>query len=434
MFEGAMAGTGTDRPDRQSAAAAPKRLLLCSTDFPHPSRGASMVVLYHYVMHFRRMGFDILHIIPIKDRKGLEAEEAEYRRIMGTDANFRIVVHKKAGDLYEARPNKNVFKPVRVAVPGAEIAALAGDFKPDATFCFDILSAALVKGAVDGPKVVWLGDLNFQTFWYHAWYATLEHIKHIRRLPLAWINARVWRRFYAETLSGLDAVIVCAKLSEGALAAAGVASTYLPFPWPCEEAKLAGPAPELPSKPTFLFLGNLVGLGSRSALHFLLGPLYKSLIRQWGADGFEILICGMHGLPAWVEPLVASKTEMRYLGFVEDLETLMRKCHGVIAPIDVPVGNRTRILTAMAARVPSIAHGNTALGNPDLVDGETCLLANDAASFSLKMKRLFEDPAASRAITEKAFESYQRSFNPETASAKMGEIILGVLKGVPRRG
>jgi glycosyltransferase involved in cell wall biosynthesis len=429
MSDSAVTGAGSEqRTQTAVAGAASKRLLLCSTDFPHPSRGASMVVLYHYVLHFRRMGFDVLHVIPIQDRKGVAAEEAEYRSTMGDEGNFRITVHPVKA-LYEDRPNKTVFKPVRLAVKSAEIAALVGDFRPDVIFCFDILSAALVKDAVSGPKVVWLGDLNFQTFWYHAWYAFRERWIHARRLPPALINSRVWRRFYRDTLEGMASVIVCAKLSESALNACGTPSTYLPFPWPCEVSRDVAAAPTRAVKPTFLFLGNLVGLGSRSALHFLLGSLYRRLIEEWGRNGFEIQICGMHGLPPWVEKLVAAKPEIRYLGFVEDLENLMRQCHAVIAPIDVPVGNRTRILTAMAARVPAIAHGNTALGNPALIDGETCLLANDAKSFSLKMRRVFEDEAFSRAISEKAFESYRSLFNPETASAQMGDVLLDAMKG-----
>ena len=109
------------------------------------------------------------------------------------------------------------------------------------------------------------------------------------------------------------------------------------------------------------------------------------------------------------------RPEIDFRGYIEDLDPVMDECHALLAPIDVPVGNRTRILTAISRHLPVIAHANTALGNPDLIDGETCYLANTAAEFAERIRRAVNDPSQATRIADAAFQSYRNNFSPERA-------------------
>jgi hypothetical protein len=97
----------------------------------------------------------------------------------------------------------------------------------------------------------------------------------------------------------------------------------------------------------------------------------------------------------------------------------MAQCHAVIAPISVPVGNRSRILTAMAKGAVVVAHENAAMGNPDLIDGETCYLARSPAEFIERMKRSFLDERASQQIIDRARACYNTRFHPDIAAASL---------------
>jgi glycosyltransferase involved in cell wall biosynthesis len=107
----------------------------------------------------------------------------------------------------------------------------------------------------------------------------------------------------------------------------------------------------------------------------------------------------------------------------------MNSCHASLAPIDVPVGNRTRILSAMAKGSLVIAHRATALGNPDLVDGETCYLAADARAFARRMIDAVEHAELSESVIAKARRCYHAHFRPEAATQVVVDEFRRLLAG-----
>jgi glycosyltransferase involved in cell wall biosynthesis len=221
---------------------------------------------------------------------------------------------------------------------------------------------------------------------------------------------------YRETLGEFDVVVVCADRSVNDFRKIGVRSRFAPYPWPSAAAE-SPLAREAPAKPSFIFFGRLGGLGSRSSFHFLLDRLYPELVSNWGPSGFVLDICGLDQLPGWAQKSLANKPEMTFLGFVPDLDAQMRRYHAMVVPIDVPVGNRTRILTAMANGLPVVAHTSVALGNPSLVDGETCRLANDTGGFARALKWCVDEPDAALAMAQRARSSWKAEYSPEKASA-----------------
>jgi glycosyltransferase involved in cell wall biosynthesis len=219
-------------------------------------------------------------------------------------------------------------------------------------------------------------------------------------------------------------VLVASHSSVAALARLGIKAEYAPYPWP-ETGHVQAPQPA--ELPTFLFFGQLGGLGSRSALHFMFEKVYPRLRRRWGPEGFRILIAGAGEFPDWAVRLVDGLKEVERMGFVEDLGVVLRRCHAALFPIAVPVGNRSRILTAMAYGVPVIAHRNCALGNSNLVDGETALLAADASGFAERMERIVREPALARSVADRAYSCYKAHFHPEPAGARLAARVQDLL-------
>jgi glycosyltransferase involved in cell wall biosynthesis len=405
-------------------AMAARRLLVCSAGVPHERDGASVVLFYHYVARLKREGFAIRHLLLLEGETwSAEAVDA-YRGKLGDDAFSVSAVRSER--LYASGRLSHRHDEEAASALRREAAA----FAPDAILCFDFLPAWMLHGALPAtPRLVWLGDLNYEGFWEHALYATRENPIRALHLPSMWLSCAAWRRLYGKVLREAAQVIVAAKSSEASLHALGVAAEYEPYPWPEEGS---APRPAAPTdKPTFLFFGQLTGLGSRSAFHFLVDQVFPRLRRRWGAGGFRILIAGRGALPDWVAAAIADKGEVERLGFVADLDALLATCPAVLVPIDVKVGNRSRILTAMAKGALVIAHANTALGNPDLVDGETCFLAHDADGFVARMARAVDEPATRAALAARARAAYQAHYHPEPAGARLARRVRILLEGSP---
>lgn len=391
------------------------RLVLCSSGIPHETRGASLVLFFHYIARLRREGHEILHVLLLEGDQWPDADIAAYRD------QLSLEVFPCRSKLFVAQSRSGHRLDRDAVAPALERVAA---YQPDALICFDLLAAWAMQPCRAIRRLVWLGDLNFQSIWWHALYAASEDWRNLRYLPGNWLGCRAWERVYRDVLREADQVLVASHSSVAALARLGIKAEYAPYPWP-ETGKVLTPQPA--ALPTFMFFGQLGGLGSRSALHFMFEKVYPRLRRRWGADGFRILIAGAGVFPEWAARMVDDLTEVERLGFVEDLGTVLRRCHATLFPIAVPVGNRSRILTSMAYGVPVVAHRNCALGNADLVDGETALLATDAAGFADRMDRIVREPALARAVAERAYNCYKAHFHPEPAGARLAARVQDLL-------
>jgi glycosyltransferase involved in cell wall biosynthesis len=383
------------------------RIAVCSSGIPHESRGASLVLFYHYIARLRREGHEILHAMLLEGDVWPEADIEAYRRRLDLAVAPCRAPSFVARGRFSHHLREAAVAPARDAVRG---------FAPDALVCLDLLPAWAMARLTGPPRLVWLGDLNFETIWWHAVYAAREDWRKSIHLPGNWLGCGAWRRVYRQVLADADDVIVASHSSIAALAKLGIRAEYEPYPWP--ETTGAATARTRPAEPTFIFFGALAGLGTRSALHFLLGQVYPRLRREWGG-GFRILLAGSGALPDWAEQALEGKPEVKRLGFVPDLDPVLGGCHAALFPIDVPVGNRSRILTAMAKGLPVIAHRNCALGNSDLVDGETALLAADADDFAERMRRIFDSPALADSIAARAHDCYRTRFHPDAAGSRL---------------
>jgi glycosyltransferase involved in cell wall biosynthesis len=401
------------------------RLAIWSHGAPHPSEGASTVLFWHYVSGLRSAGFEVLNVVLAQPDNATPEGLRDYATLAGNHG-IEVAVCRAESFLEERRHTvrlrSNVLGPALEAVDA---------FRPDVSLCLDFLAGWAARGT-PGPRVVWLGDLRFQTAWYHALYEAKERRVATLELPLAIVRSLAWKRAYRRALAGAAAVIVSSKSSEAHLQRLGFASEYQPYPWPAEPT--GTDAPVLPDKPTFLFLGTLQALGSRSAFHFILHDLYPELVRRWGSGGFRIVIAGRGEVPAWAAEMLATAPELEHVGFVDDLAGLLGSVHAAIAPISVPVGNRSRILTALAAGTVVVAHENAALGNPDLADGVTCYLAADAASFAERMARTVDDPVQAREVAARGRELYESRFRPDLAVGTAVDTLAAVLSPATNSG
>lgn len=399
------------------------RIAIICQGLPHPTRGASIVLYHHYIRAAVERATAVRLVVLDQSNTAPSAEAVEEAAARyGGGAEFELV---RIGGFPQVR--HGVVMGLRI--DGAIEASVHEDiekFKPDVVLCFDWIAAAMVARS-HWPRVVWLGDLQFEALRWHTRLSLQEGSQRLDRLALLGLRIHQMKRFYRQILKDAN-IVVSSKSSEEHLGALGLEGRYFPYPWPELPGKVERPAP--PKVPSFLFSGTLGALGSRSAFHTLFRDIYPRVSTAFSAGGFSIFMTGAGELPEWVAREIAARPEIRFLGFVDDLRATMDACTAFIAPIDVPVGNRSRILTCMSVELPVVAHVSTALGNPLLRDGETCLLAGNADDFVHAMRRVHEDQELASAIAQRAREAFLSNHAPDVASPMLVDHLSHVANSV----
>lgn len=388
-----------------------KRAVVVMQGVPHPSEGASTILFFWYIAALHAVKFDVLNVLLLGEESAVDDQKLDsYRSVVAPWNQFELllcrslkfVVPRIRGVRFDERAFDSVAQRIK-------------EFKPDVILCLDITSAAAARRWTGTTKVAWLGDLAFQSSWYHTLYAYKERQIGVKVLLGTILVLWHWRRAYKNILRHYGKIVASSKAQEETLRKIGVAGpVYLPYPWPAKPPRDRDTSES--SCPTLLFIGTLQGLGSRSAFHMLIDDIYPGMIRAYGRGGFRIIVCGRGDLAAWVKQAFQEKPEFEWRGFVDDIEGVMSQCHAMLAPINVPVGNRSRILTAWSQHLLVIAHRNTALGNPDLVDGETCFLAASCEEFLDRIRRATSQPADAKRIAERGYAIYSEKFSPAAAA------------------
>lgn len=394
------------------------RVVIISPGIPHPTRGASVVLYYYYIAALVNAGHDIFHVMMTSlPAETVSKEITRFLDALGNPKNLKpevcsilpvFRIRRFGVELHDQK-----LRVIRTRIVG---------FAADAIICFD-LDAAAVAAPLHAPlKTVWLGDLNFRSMWYNYVYGFRESPVTLRWLPYVYFQMRDWRHHYKTLLATVDPIIVSSKSSERHLARLGLLAKYLPYPWPIADVN-RNVDQTLDRRPTFLFFGNLTGLGSRSGFHFLFRKLIPLLRKVWPNGEFQILIAGHADLRDWVRKELARTTETKFLGFVDDLAALIARCHAIIVPLSVPVGNRSRIITAMALGGVVIAHENVALANPSLQHQKNILLFQKVEEMVDHMKAVAARPGDFKHLTAAARETYRDEFAPETAASLFVDIL-----------
>lgn len=403
-----------------------KTILVITLGYPHPRRGASSVLFFWYLNALRGSQFKVHHLLLLAPDEVSDQAHRDYLEAIAPGPMFSVSVFSVPRVRHTNRSGLDLHA---CDLPDALIDHI-GAVRPDAAVCFDLLAADMIQQMRLDPLLIWLGDLTFQTGFYHAYYDFKTDPRKLPGLIRAYLGSVLWTRFYRRVLCGQRHVIVSSNSSVARLARLGISSRYWSYPWPAENKNTDVPVSKH-SKPTFIMFGTLTALGSRSAFEFLLKLVYPLLLQTWGARGFSILIAGARELPSWVRTDIEARPEFNFLGFVDDLGGVVERCHAVLAPISVPVGNRSRIVTAVSMGAVVIAHANTALGNPELVSGENCLLASTAHEFVEQMRLVHADPDLAAKLGTEARRTYLRSFEPKEASQRLVRELESMLL-VPR--
>ncbi len=224
-------------------------------------------------------------------------------------------------------------------------------------------------------------------------------------------EARFLEREERTWLPGFDTVYVSSDaerqyLTDRQLTSAAV---LLPNTVPVPPAP---PAPSAGGEPTLLFVGNMNYYPNEDALCFFASDVLP-LLAEAGRT-FRVQVAG-YGPPA-LRRTINARAGIEWPGFVDDLASLYRGAHLVIAPIRAGGGTRIKILGAFANRRAIISTPAGAEGL-EVVDGIHLLLGETAPELAAACIRLIEHPELRDEIARAGYDLALRRYSPSRLEA-----------------
>lgn len=387
-----------------------KRLCFIFDSKPNKKDGASLRVYYEYIRFFVNDNFDITIIY--------FAEKNEKKFKFSHKKNVNIIFLEKKNHLL---PNK--FKLINNLNEQETIESILIKFRIQMVVAFDIVAISQLSSSILIPKIGWLGDLRFLTNKFNFYFSVKENFKNITSFFYNFVQNILIRNFYKINLNKLDKIIVSSFSSVNELKKLNFKSEFLPYPWPEKFSKTV-----LKIKiPTFLFFGNLSGLGSRSSIIEIINNIYPKMLMKFGNKKFKILVGGINFKNSYLNRIDLDQfPEINFIGYIKNLEKIAPECNAFIFPGKVPIGNRCRLLTCLASEILLIVSESVTLGNNYLKNKYNSLVAKNTNEFIEHMFFSFYNPEACKVITENAKQTYNNNYRPKEAIKKLKEIVLKV--------
>ncbi len=146
-----------------------------------------------------------------------------------------------------------------------------------------------------------------------------------------------------------------------------------------------------------LFVGSFPHVPNREALRYLVSQIWPRVRAELPRS--ELIVVGA-GAPAWVLEL-DGREGIRVAGEAETLESWYLQAAVSAVPILSGSGTRLKILESLAHSVPVVSTSVGAEGLDGIGEGVGLRLADDAASFALRLTELLQDSAGRAALARR---------------------------------
>ncbi|HRP90777.1 MAG TPA: glycosyltransferase family 4 protein [Edaphocola sp.] len=158
-----------------------------------------------------------------------------------------------------------------------------------------------------------------------------------------------------------------------------------------------------PNIPWLCFMGDLGYAPNQEAVKNIVENIYPKLKET--SRKFEIIICGK-GLPQPLQDAINHCEEIHYLGFVEDLKSILNHSDIMLNAVTFGGGVKIKVLEALSENLTVISTENGALGINAKVCGEKLIIVKDGDwdNFSKKVAEQLQNPKTN--IPNTYFEYY----------------------------
>jgi polysaccharide biosynthesis protein PslH len=165
------------------------------------------------------------------------------------------------------------------------------------------------------------------------------------------------------------------------------------------------PPPAPPRAGTIVFSGLMSYYPNQQAIQWFLDEIFPAIVRE--VPSASVIVAGANA-PRWLMARASDRVEVT--GSVPDIRPYLERASVVIAPLLIGGGTRVKILQAQAMARPVVS---TSLGAEglELRDGESVLIADDAASFAARVVDLLNDTRLAAGIASNGRNHVVRHFD-----------------------
>ncbi len=168
--------------------------------------------------------------------------------------------------------------------------------------------------------------------------------------------------------------------------------------------------------PVFVFLGGLDFAPNRDGLTWFLATFREQVLTA--IPDFRLLIVG-RGSSRPPPEAAAWGNHVQILGWVDDLDEVLRSCAALLSPLRVGSGTKIKVLEALSRGLPVVATRAGVLGLP-VGRRDGCLVAQ-APEQLVEMLVQAADPMVNEGLAAAARASWLRSFAPSVVGPAYDE-------------
>jgi glycosyltransferase involved in cell wall biosynthesis len=201
----------------------------------------------------------------------------------------------------------------------------------------------------------------------------------------------------------------------------GAKAWYAHYPMP----DLAGPnwrerraAGKPNPKPRILMIGHLRGIGTISGFHLFVPSILPLLTEALGEDGFEVHVVGGQKPPEEFREGLAHPA-VRLRGQITDPADEFFAADVLLAPNPTVTGASARILSGLTFGNCIVAHTDSLVGIPELIDGENSLLATTGPEHAEAVLRALGDAELRDRLGDGARTLFEQAFDAPVAAARI---------------
>lgn len=170
--------------------------------------------------------------------------------------------------------------------------------------------------------------------------------------------------------------------------------------------------------PTFVFLGGLDFPPNRDGLDWFLSHCRDAVLSR--LPDFRLMLVG-RGTDRPPASAAAWGDRVSSLGWVDDLDAVLRSAAGLLSPLRIGSGIKIKVLEALARGLPVVGTGHGVLGlGVDEQDG--CLVGDTPEQLAALLAEA-ADPNRNVELARAARSAWESRFSPAVASAAYDEVL-----------
>lgn len=242
--------------------------------------------------------------------------------------------------------------------------------------------------------------------------------------PGRWLTYRSWRRAESRALRRFETIIAMSGHDREMLLRLAPGRRIIVAPNGVDVDRFHPGARQDPTPPPgLLFVGGLGHWPNLDAVEHFIRDYMPVLRRRF--PGITFTVAGQtDGWPG----VQTAPPDVRFAGFVENLEPLYAACTAVVAPLRIGGGTRLKIVEAMAAGAPVVT---TAVGAEglDLVDGQTAFFAESPEEMAGALDALAGEPGLAGRISAAARNLCRERYDWDSIAAGLESEISTIKEG-----